>query len=362
MALSLSRRVRTAWLAVLAAIASLCLTIPDALAGSDGVWTISDMSGRVNIVRSGAAPVALTAGDELRPGDMIETAADSRAILVRDGESMVVAPNSRMGLPASNDSNYATLILQKLGTVLFKVEKQHRQHFEVKTPYLAAVVKGTIFAVSVNSAGASVHVINGAVQVGDLSGKLALVRPGQTALVSSAPGATMSIQGESTTAPTQRSNAAPLQDADALDAATKTADAASNGAPPSASNAAPGGFVIKEAVGSVDIDVATATNGLVQAAQAPGMAGVASPAQSGGPASASSGVAAVAVSGGILGSNNAGAFGSAVGNPGGATAGGIPTAAPAAASQGGSLPATASLVAQITASPGSQNKKEKEPK
>ncbi len=175
--------------------AALWLSSSDDSAGSSKVWTISEISGRANIVKSGAAPVSLTRGAELRPGDMIETAADSGAILERNGESIIVEPNSRMGLPAANDSEFATQILQQRGTLLLNVEKRSRRHFEVKTPYLVAIVKGTTFSVTVNSQGASVHVLEGAVHVADKTGMAALVRPGQTAIVSSRPGSGLSIQG-----------------------------------------------------------------------------------------------------------------------------------------------------------------------
>ncbi len=184
-------------------IGELRLSSSAASAGSSKAWTITEMSGRVNIVRSGAAPVALTMGDELGPGDMIETAADSGAILVRNGESIVVAPNSRMGLPAANDSGFATLILQQLGTLLLKVEKRPQRHFEVKTPYLVAIVKGTTFSVNVDSHGASVHVLEGAVEVANKTGMVALVHPGRTAVVSSKPGSRLSIQDGPAGAPAQ---------------------------------------------------------------------------------------------------------------------------------------------------------------
>ena len=359
---STRRRTHTVWFTVLATIATLWLWSSTATAGTSKVWTIADMSGRVNIVRSGAAPVALTTGDELRPGDMIETAADSSATLVRDGESIIIAPNSRMGLPASNDSKFATLVLQKLGTLLFKVEKQQQQHFEVKTPYLAAVVKGTTFAVNVSPAGSSVHVIEGAVQVGDLTGKVALVRPGQTALVSSAPGATLSIKGDSPKAPAQRSDATPDQDTGTPGepaASPKAADAASIDAPLTASKASPEGFEIKDTVGPADIDIATATNGLIQSAQAPGRAGAAYPGQGASPTGVSNSAAAVETSGG---GNGTAGLAWATGNPGGAPLAGNPHGGPVAAGLTGSLPATASLVAQVTASPGSQSRKDKKQK
>lgn len=401
-------RPQTVWLTVLAVVATLWLWSSDASAGSAQVWTISSMSGRVNIVRSGTAPVALTTGDELRSGDTIETSANSSATLVRDGESILIAPNSSMALPKTNDSGYSTLVLQKLGTLLFKVEKQQQQHFEVKTPYLAAVVKGTTFAINVSSAGTSVHVIEGAVQVNDLVGKVALVRPGQTAIVSADPGATLSIKGDTPKAPAQRSDATPDLDADAplrLAELPGESDSISGKAKSKKSTDSGESFTIDQTVGSLDIDIGTATNGLMQTAgpslgsesaknhkdgkqekssfaatentldgskskatkekntvAVPGDSG-ATPAanvSNGSPAAGGNPVAAPAVGNQVA----APAVGNpvaapAVGNPGGAPAVGNPFGGPVAAGQSGSLPATASAIAQANAALGAKNKPEK---
>jgi hypothetical protein len=298
---------------------------------------------------------------------MIETAADSSAVLMRDGESIVIAPNSRMGLPASNDSEYATLILQQFGTLMLKVDKQQTQHFEVKTPYLAAVVKGTTFTVNVDSAGASVHVLEGAVQVANPAGMMALIRPGQTAKVSSSPGADLSVQGKGAKTPTQQSENTPDPDSAKKD---KTASPASKAVAKNASAAAPAGFVIKDTVGAVDIDITKSTNGLIQSAQAPGQNRAVNPGKgksttgvTGASNSVTSAGADASAGGGIAGSSNSASLGSVAGGAP-AAAGGNPHGGPVAAGQTGVLPATASAVAQVAASLGSngnngKSKKEK---
>jgi len=60
------------------------------------------------------------------------------------------------------------------------VEKRNVKHFEVETPYLAAVVKGTQFSVTVSATGTRVDVRRGQVEVSDFkSGQIAQVMPGQ---------------------------------------------------------------------------------------------------------------------------------------------------------------------------------------
>ena len=79
----------------------------------------------------------------------------------------------------------STTIIQRAGTILLDVEKRNVKHFEVETPYLAAVVKGTQFRVTVSGRSSKVDVLRGQVQVADLkTGKFALVLPGQNARVS----------------------------------------------------------------------------------------------------------------------------------------------------------------------------------
>jgi len=359
-------RLRTSavWLMALVVMATLWISTPAAMAGSATAWTITDMSGRVNIVRSGAAPVSLTNGDQLRPGDLIETASDSSAILVRNGESIVIAPNSRMGLPATNDSGFATLILQQFGTLLLKVEKQQQQHFEVKTPYLAAVVKGTTFSVNVDAAGASVHVVEGLVQVNNKTGMSAFVRPGQTALVSSAPGADLSVKGAPANTSVQKSEVMPDQDAaapgDSADAEVPAIEVS-----PAATHASPVAFVIDDPVGTLDIDVAAATNGLIHSAAAPGQVRSAAVGQGVDSKSAPGLATAAGTTGGGNGLSVGGGLGASPGLSGTApglsgTTPGIAGGGPVAAGHTGTLPATASLVAQIIVSPGSQGKKDKD--
>lgn len=151
-------------LGLLVALSGL-LPTSAALADELRAWTLQQTSGQVHVAKSGFTPVSLTIGDQLAAGDWIETGSNGRAVLTRGEESIVVAPNSRIGLPAEPPSGLETQILQNLGTILLNVKKKARQHFEVRTPYLAAVVKGTSFTVSVQRDRGVVHVVDGLVEV-----------------------------------------------------------------------------------------------------------------------------------------------------------------------------------------------------
>ena len=157
-------------------------TIAPATADS-GAWTLVESKGSVQVTFQGIRPVALTTGDEVAPGQRVTTDGDGRAVLRNGKNTIVVSPNSALEIPAVADPSMMTRVRQLVGTLLFDVEKRKEQHFEVLTPDVAVVVKGTTFTTSVGAQGAVVHVINGLVQVADIrSGQSVFVRPGQTAV------------------------------------------------------------------------------------------------------------------------------------------------------------------------------------
>jgi hypothetical protein len=156
-----------------------------ALAADDGGWSVSKSSGEVWIATTGADQVSLRQEEVLKPGDTIRTGRNGRVLLVRGEETILIAPNSVVGLPVEKTDGLPTTILQQAGSILLDVEKRNVKHFEVETPYLAAVVKGTQFRVTVNAANTSVEVSRGQVEVSDFkSGQIAQVLPGQAATAS----------------------------------------------------------------------------------------------------------------------------------------------------------------------------------
>ncbi len=153
-----------------------------ALAADDGVWSVSKSSGEVWVTTTDAAQVSLKQEEQLKPGDMIRTGRNGRVLLVRGEESILISPNSVIGVPAEKKDGMSTTILQQAGSILLEVEKRNVKHFEVETPYLAAVVKGTQFSVTIDGASTRVDVTRGQVEVSDFkSGQIALVLPGQAA-------------------------------------------------------------------------------------------------------------------------------------------------------------------------------------
>lgn len=152
----------------------------DAAAGQSTPWEIIKMSGDAWISSDKPEPISLTKGMALKNGDKLRTGRNGRILLKRGEETIMVTPNSAIALPAEHPGKGNTQILQQAGEILLEVEKRNVKHFEVATPYLAAVVKGTRFRVKVDGNGANVSVERGKVEVMDLkSGKFVLIKPGQ---------------------------------------------------------------------------------------------------------------------------------------------------------------------------------------
>jgi hypothetical protein len=196
---------RTSSLYCAMAMALSLLTGASALAAENGVWSVSKSSGEVWLATTGAQPASLKQEDTLKPGDTIRTGRNGRVLLVRGEETILIAPNSVIGLLTEKKDGLSTTIQQQAGSILLEVEKRNVKHFEVETPYLAAVVKGTQFSVTVDGASTRVDVRRGQVEVADFkSGQIAQVMPGQaaTSFAHGKPG--LSLSGSGTFSPIEQ--------------------------------------------------------------------------------------------------------------------------------------------------------------
>lgn len=146
-------------------------------------WRVTKSSGEVWITHSGLQPIALSDKEPVASGDVVSTGRTGRVLLSRGEETILLAANSQVEIARETKAGYSR-ILQKAGSMLLEVEKRNVQHFEVQTPYLAAVVKGTKFRVTVENGFGSVEVQRGQVEVSDYrSGQIALVNTDQSAKV-----------------------------------------------------------------------------------------------------------------------------------------------------------------------------------
>lgn len=170
--------------ALVLAGAALLATVPaGAQSGSTGqVWSIMKRSGMVGVrtVRGQFNPT-VEVGAIVNPGDMIETGPSGRVLLGHGADTVVVAENSILQVPL--EERQGTVVLHHRGEAVYDVERKPGQRFDVETPQLTAVVKGTHFLVRVDARGSFLSVDHGLVQVTDpRTGQMVLVDPGHSVL------------------------------------------------------------------------------------------------------------------------------------------------------------------------------------
>jgi hypothetical protein len=249
-------------LRTLACVCVLLLSASESAAGE--AWRIVQSAGAVKAGGAGFMPAAVQPNQALPADAWVETGAAGRVVLVRGLETIALGPNSRVQLP-SEDVNGNTQVLQTLGSALYQVGKQKAPHFQVDTPYLAAVVKGTTFTVTVTDASSSVDVTEGLVQVTTPDGSDAeFVRPGFSGVVSKHDSGNVVVvnSAEAPAVP----DVAP---SDAGDAAVKEETDVKSDAPEEAAAGEP--TVIAAAIGEVVLDVKEVSGGLATSMDAPGI-------------------------------------------------------------------------------------------
>jgi hypothetical protein len=189
---------------MLAALCGGALAQSQDAAQDAAAWRVSKSSGSVWVVSAGVQPASLTDQAQLKPGDSIRTGSNGRVLLERGTETILIAPNSALTIPATQKDAASTTILQQSGSIRLQVDKRNVRSFEVETPYLVAAVKGTQFTVTVNKNNAAVQVFGGSVEVSDFkTGDVALVAPGQSATVSAQGNGGLSLSGTGVFAPIQ---------------------------------------------------------------------------------------------------------------------------------------------------------------
>jgi len=187
------------------AAAFIVATAPAALAADGDDWIVGKSSGEVWLTGTGVHQASLKQEDLLKPGDTIRTGRTGRVLLKRGEETILISPNSVVGVPAQKKEGLSTTIVQQAGSILLEVEQRNVQHFEVETPYLAAVVKGTQFRVTIDAGKTSVDVIRGQVQVADFkTGQIAQVMAGQHATAFANGKNGLSLGGAGTFSPIER--------------------------------------------------------------------------------------------------------------------------------------------------------------
>ena len=177
----------------LAALSMLLLFgVGDARAGNASTtvpaWSVTQLSGSAFIRPAADANAAwrpLRAGAVVAPGSVVMTAEDAHLVLGNGIDRVRLSGNSQVELPAAPERDAVTRVIHWLGDAFFQVGKRPPRQFEVDTPYLVAIVKGTKFTTTVGAAGASVKVSEGIVGVAPSAGGESIdLTAGQAASVS----------------------------------------------------------------------------------------------------------------------------------------------------------------------------------
>jgi len=163
-------------------LAMLCLSAASALAEE---WFVERSSRQVQYTIDKHTWQPVSKGMTIPNKAWIATGPRGRAVLTRGVETIAIQPQTLAAI-ITTDGLFSrkTEVVQQKGKLALDVEKRSRPHTYVHTPFLAAVVKGTSFSVTVTDKDASVSVERGLVQVSSFTGGQSTnLGPGQSARV-----------------------------------------------------------------------------------------------------------------------------------------------------------------------------------
>ena len=176
---------------LIAAVVAALVVVPAALIlsqqrAASAATILSILDGTASVSRGTAAFAPAADGDIVAPGDRVQTAVLSHALVTFfDGSTLEIEPATTVQIEeaqAVNGGAIAIRISQTLGRTWASVQKLTRadSKFEVRTPTLTAAVRGTGFITEVLADGAStVQVTDGTVQVTG-QGQSVTVNAGET--------------------------------------------------------------------------------------------------------------------------------------------------------------------------------------
>jgi ferric-dicitrate binding protein FerR (iron transport regulator) len=155
------------------------------LAALPAPWIVAESRGPAEVRHDRGAWQPLQAGAVVAAASEIRTGPSAEVLLTRGSDRVRLKGQSYLELPAAAEGapedGSMTRLVQWLGEAVFEVEHRPDPHFEVDTPYLTAIVKGTAFIIDVTPDGSAVAVTEGVVAVGTPGGATTVVTAGMTA-------------------------------------------------------------------------------------------------------------------------------------------------------------------------------------
>ena len=165
------------FVALFAAFATVSL--PAAALASD--WLAARVSQPAFYAMDSKTWHKLEPGISIPAKSWVRTGRTGRVLLQRNGDTIVVQPNSLTGVAGALNSRRVT-VQHRLGQVLLDIDKGKVNRVKVRTHQLTAVVKGTQFTVTASLGRSTVAVSEGLVGVTDnTTGQSAKVGAGQSA-------------------------------------------------------------------------------------------------------------------------------------------------------------------------------------
>jgi hypothetical protein len=144
-------------------------------------WIVVESHGPAEVRHDRGAWLPLVAGLAVAAPSEIRTGPAAEVVLKRGEDRVHLMGQSYLELPPAAGDGAMTRLVQWLGQIFFEVDRRPDPHFEVDTPYLAAIVKGTAFTVEVTHDDSAIAVSQGVVAVVTPGGASTEVRAGMVA-------------------------------------------------------------------------------------------------------------------------------------------------------------------------------------
>ena len=124
-------------------------------ATSRNEWLVQESSGTVTVKGASNDMHALSigVGTHLSAPFTVQTGVDGHIVITHGEDRLTVRPQTltSVALSTPSEKGVITRVSQTIGAVLYQVEHRINDRFEVDTPYLVSVVKGTTFNIHVTS-------------------------------------------------------------------------------------------------------------------------------------------------------------------------------------------------------------------
>ena len=184
---------------LLAAIALISMAVGSGAAKAAD-WVVQRATMPAQFSTDGKSWTPLANGMSIPNGAWINTGRGGRAMMRRGRDTLLVNSltliNSR---ERGTDRQPRTTITQRFGEIRVEVQKRGYDQMTVKTPFLAAVVKGTRFSVYSRQKRSSVRVSRGLVEISDpATGARAQVGAGGKAEINAVTQSSINLSGSNT--------------------------------------------------------------------------------------------------------------------------------------------------------------------